>query len=210
MIENILFDLGGVVVTLDHQEAVRRFAHLGLEKANEELDPYTQGGIFGDLEAGRIGPEEFIASLSQKCGRTLSYQECLQAWLGYRKQLPQRNLDMLVGLRKEGYRLILVSNTNPFMMAWANSTDFDGKGQPISHYFDKLYLSYQMGTMKPDPAFFTQVIAQENIRPETTLFVDDGPRNVATASQMGLRTLCPANGDDWTHALRRILDKERG
>ena len=59
MIKNILFDLGGVVVTLDHGEAVRRFAQLGLKQAADELDPYTQGGVFGDLEAGRIDAEEF-------------------------------------------------------------------------------------------------------------------------------------------------------
>ena len=205
MIKNILFDLGGVVVTLDHGEAVRRFAQLGLKQAADELDPYTQGGVFGDLEAGRIDAEEFIRILGDKCGRRLSYEDCLNAWLGYRKDLPKRNLVMLSELRKQGYRLILVSNTNPFMMAWADSDDFDGEGHPISHYFHRLFLSYKEGAMKPEPAFFNKLMAQEKLIPAETLFIDDGPRNVAAASQMGIRTLCPVNGGDWTGELSRIL-----
>lgn len=210
MIKNILFDLGGVVVTLDHQEAVRRFTQLGLKQAADELDPYTQGGIFGELESGGIDADGFMDALGRKCGRKVSYNECLDAWLGYRKEVPARNLEALGKLREEGYRLILVSNTNPFMMAWADSGDFDGKGNPISRYFDSLYLSYKMGLMKPDPSFFSRVLMHEGIAPSETLFVDDGPRNVAAASQMGIHTFCPANGEDWTAAVDKILEEEKG
>jgi putative hydrolase of the HAD superfamily len=59
--------------------------------------------------------------------------------------------------------------------------------------------------MKPDPMFFTKVLASENIIPDETLFVDDGPRNVAAASQMGIHTFCPENGADWTTAIDNYL-----
>jgi putative hydrolase of the HAD superfamily len=52
--------------------------------------------------------------------------------------------------------------------------------------------------MKPDPLIFSKMLMGEQILPEETLFVDDGPRNVAAASQMGMFTLCPENGSDWT------------
>lgn len=41
MIKNIVFDLGGVIMTIDQSEAVRRFRSLGLEDAEKRLDPYT-------------------------------------------------------------------------------------------------------------------------------------------------------------------------
>ncbi len=201
----IIFDFGGVVVTLDHPQAVEKFRRLGLEDAAQRLDPYTQGGIFGQLERGLLTAEEFIAELSQLCHRTLTYNDCLDAWLGYRKELPQRNLDALVRLRKEGYRLILLSNTNPFMMHWASSPDFDGKGHPVEAYFDAVYLSYQMGVMKPDERFFRRVLEDQHLQPEEALFLDDGPRNVAAASRLGIQTLCPENGADWTQQLFSIL-----
>lgn len=205
IIKNIIFDLGGVVMTLDPIEALRRFKKLGLNEAERYLDAYTQSGIFGNLEEGKITAEDFRRELSSLIGRELTFEECKNAWLGYRKDVPLRNLDMLEELRNLGYRLILLSNTNPFMMDWALSTEFDGKGSSLADYFDSLYLSYRLGVMKPDAGFFMQVIESEKILPEETLFVDDGPRNVEAAGKLGFMTICPANGSDWTGELRSIL-----
>lgn len=206
MIKNIIFDLGGVIMTIDQNEALKRFKELGLENAENHLDPYTQTGIFGDVEEGKITAEQFRRSLSELVGRELSSDECKYAWLGYRKDVPQRNLEILKQLRCEGYRLILLSNTNPFMMEWGLSDDFDGKGGSLTDYFDALYLSFRLKTMKPSLAFFRKVIDNEQIKPEESLFVDDGKRNVEAASALGLHTLCPVNGEDWTEKLKVLLE----
>ncbi len=205
VIKNIVFDLGGVIMTLDPAEALRRFKALGLSDAERYLDAYTQSGIFGNLEEGKITAEDFRSKLSSLTGHELTFDECKHAWLGYRKDVPQRNLDLLKELRAKGYRLILLSNTNPFMMDWALSCEFDGKGSSLNGYFDALYLSYRLGIMKPAPDFFRQVLDNENILPEETLFVDDGPRNVEAAGKLGFITMCPDNGSDWTGELRSLL-----
>lgn len=205
VIKNIVFDLGGVIMTLDPAEALRRFKALGLSDAERYLDAYTQSGIFGNLEEGKITAEDFCSKLSSLTGHELTFDECKHAWLGYRKDVPQRNLDLLKELRAKGYRLILLSNTNPFMMDWALSSEFDGKGSSLNDYFDALYLSYRLGIMKPAPDFFRQVLDNENILPEETLFVDDGPRNVEAAGKLGFMTMCPDNGSDWTGELRSLL-----
>lgn len=205
VIKNIVFDLGGVIMTLDPAEALRRFKALGLSDAERYLDSYTQSGIFGNLEEGKITAEDFRSKLSSLTGHELTFDECKHAWLGYRKDVPQRNLDLLKELRAKAYRLILLSNTNPFMMDWALSSKFDGKGSSLNNYFDALYLSYRLGIMKPAPDFFRQVLDNENILPEETLFVDDGPRNVEAAGKLGFMTMCPDNGSDWTGELRSLL-----
>ena len=38
-ITTILFDLGGVIMTIDQSEAVRRFTEIGLKDACKQLDP---------------------------------------------------------------------------------------------------------------------------------------------------------------------------
>ena len=204
-IRTIIFDMGGVIITIDQQEAVRRFKALGLQDAEQQLDPYTQGGIFGDLEAGRITAEEFRIALSKQVGRQLSYDECRHAWLGYCGDVPQRNLQLLTRLRQEGYRLILLSNTNPYMMSHVLSPAFDGSGHPLSHYLDALYMSFEMKVMKPNETFFRRVLMAEQTIPSECLFVDDGPRNVAVASQIGINTFCPKNGEDWTKEIYQYL-----
>ena len=206
MIKTIVFDFGGVIITLDQQQAIQRFEQLGLTNAAEMLDPYTQHGLFGDLEIGKISGEEFRQELCKLVGREVSYDECRHAWLGYHKELPKRNLQFLRKLRAEGYRVIMLSNTNEFMQSWAESTEFDGEGHGIRDYFDAIYRSYEVKMMKPADMFFRHVLTQEKIFPSETLFVDDGPRNVAVASQIGFRTFCPENGSDWTHDVYALLN----
>ena len=201
MIRTIIFDLGGVVITLDQQQSVRRFEALGLKDASQRLNAYTQEGIFGDLEGGKIDAETFRHELSLLIGREVTHQECAYAWQGYAKEVPQRNLDALTRLRSEDYSLVLLSNTNPYMMEWVDSPAFDGHGHSVRHYFDALYLSYEMKLMKPDDTFFRCVLMAEQVSPSDCLFIDDGPRNVAAASQIGIHTFCPNNGEDWTNTI---------
>lgn len=205
MIKNIIFDLGGVIVTLDPQEAIRRFLELGLQDAVKQLDSYTQTGIFGDLERGKISDETFRQEISVLAHREVSWDECRHAWLGYAREVPRRNLEVLRKLRQEGYRLFLLSNTNPFMMSWVKSPDFDGEGHSIEHYMDGCYLSYELGVMKPDKQFFRHVLTSAQLEPSETLFLDDGPKNVAVAGEMGIITMYPKNGEDWTKEIYTYL-----
>ena len=197
MIKNIVFDLGGVIMTIDQQEALRRFEALGLKNTERQLDSYTQSGIFGAVEEGKITAEQFRQELSNMVGRTLTLDDCQYAWVGYRKEVPQRNLEFIKLLRQKGYHLILLSNTNPFMMDWALNNDFDGHGNSLCSYFDSLYLSYRIGVMKPSQTFFEKMIQQERINPQETLFVDDGPKNIEAGQLLGFTTVCPVNGSDW-------------
>ena len=204
-IKTIVYDLGGVILTIDQSEAVRRFKELGLQDVEKHLDPYVQRGIFGNLENGLISVEEFRRELSQLIGKEVTKEQCEYAWQGYAKEAPRRNFEALKRLREEGYRLVLLSNTNPCMMAWVESDQFDGMGHPVSHYFDAMYLSYQMKLMKPSEDIFHKMLMTEQISPSEVLFVDDGPRNVAAASQLGIWTFCPKNGEDWTQEIYEYL-----
>ena len=204
MIRNIAFDLGGVVLALSYEQAVRRFEEIGLQDARKQLDAFEQKGIFGDLESGRINEEDFRRELSVMVGRPLTMDECYYAWHGYVDYVPQRNLEAILKLRAQGYQVCLLSNTNPFMMQWAEK-DFDGKGHPVSYFFDAMYLSFECKVMKPRREIFEVMLRGQQATAEETLFVDDGPRNVEMAASMGMHTLCPQNNEDWIPALETLL-----
>ncbi|MGI6233378.1 MAG: HAD family hydrolase [Prevotella sp.] len=209
MIKTVIFDLGGVIITIDQKQAVSHFEEIGVTDASKLLDPYRQAGFFGDLEEGKITDEEFRSLLSKHVGHELSWDQCAYGWQGYVKEVPRRNLDYLLHLREQGYRVVLLSNTNPYMMDWARSNRFSGDGHPLDFYLDKLYLSYQVRLMKPNSQFFWHVMQQEKVLPEESLFIDDGPRNCAAASQLGINTLCVINGDDWTSEVTDYLNKKK-
>ena len=134
MIKNFAFDLGGVVLALSYEQAVRQFEAIGLRDARQYLDAFEQKGIFGALESGQITAEDFRRELSLLVGRSLTMDECFTAWHGYVDHVPRRNLEAILDLRGKGYKVCLLSNTNPFMMQWANR-DFDGQGHSIGYFF---------------------------------------------------------------------------
>lgn len=204
-IKKIAFDFGGVIIRQNQQQAVERFKQIGLLDAEERLGAYTQQGIFGELEEGKITAEDFRWQLSLLIGRAVTIEDCSYAWRGYCDGLPQRNLEALQRLRREGYGLSILSNTNPFMMGWALSKDFDGNGNSLADYVDALYLSYQMKVMKPSAEIFHRVLEAESVRPEELLFVDDSSHNISAAQQLGIATFQPVNGEDWTEELFQLL-----
>lgn len=205
-IKNIAFDLGGVVIALSYEQAVMRFEEIGLKNAHQHLDAFCQRGIFGDLEKGVISAEEFRVELGNLIGRDLKYEECLYAWHGYVKDIPQKNLQMLLRLRELGYKVCLLSNTNPYMMQWAISNEFDDMGHSIEYYFDNLYLSYQCKHMKPSAEIFQIMLDGQKATAAETLFIDDGKKNIEAAQQLGMHTLCPENNSDWTEPLTQLLN----
>ena len=192
-------------MTICQDEAIKRFKSIGLKNVENYLNPYTQTDIFGDIEEGKISAEQFRAKLSELIGKEVTYEECKFAWLGYRQDVPLRNLDILRKLKARGYKLILLSNTNPFMMSWGLSGEFDGNGNSLESYFDSLYLSYKLGVMKPNKKIFQYIIDNEKIQPGESLFIDDGERNINAARLLGFKTLCPINGEDWTKELIELL-----
>lgn len=191
-------------MALSFEQAVKRFEEIGLADARQRLDAFEQKGIFGDLESGRISAEDFRRELSLLVGRELSMDDCYQAWHGYVDHVPKRNLEAILSLRAKGYKVCLLSNTNPFMMQWADN-DFDGEGHPIGYFFDAMYLSYECQTMKPRREIFEMMLKGQQAQPEETLFVDDGPRNVEAAKALGMQTLCPQNNEDWIEPLEAML-----
>ena len=207
-IKNIAFDLGGVVIALSYEQAVRRFEEIGLKDARQHLDAFHQRGIFGDLERGIITTEEFRIELGKLIGREVTYDECLYAWHGYVEYVPQKNLQMILKLRQLGYKVCLLSNTNPFMMQWAMSNEFDGNGHSMDYYFDNLYLSYKYKYMKPSPEIFKIMLEGQQSSAEETLFIDDGQKNVEAAKELGMKTLFPENNEDWTEPLAKLLGIE--
>ena len=196
-IKNIVFDLGGVIITLDSDAAVRLFREAGVEDAEKWLNPYHQHGLFLALEEGALSREEFGDALRKAVGKPISDEAIDAGWMGFLKEVPACKLRLLEDLRNRGYRLYALSNTNPVAMQLAFSSDFTPEGKPLDAYFDKLYLSYQMKCVKPNPLIFQKMIADSGMIPSETLFIDDGLANVQMGEQMGFKTYQPVNGEDF-------------
>lgn len=206
MIKNIVFDFGGVIADLDKQKAVEAFKSLGIQEAEKYLDPYLQSGAFLEVENGKTDAAGFIAAMQELSGRELSFAQVQYAWLAFITGISRKKLDYILSLRDRHYNTYLLSNTNPFIMDWACSERFPW-GLPLDAYFDKMYFSYKAGFTKPDERIFRYMLGDSGIKPDETLFVEDGKANIDTAGKLGFRTYCPLNGEDWRMAVETNINE---
>ena len=103
--------------------------------------------------------------------------------------------------------MYVLSNTNPYVMDWADSLDFTTERKPLSYYFDKLYLSYRMGCTKPGEEIFRKTLDDAGLIPQETLFIDDSLANVNAGKRMGMEIYQPESGYDWTTTLSEMLQR---
>lgn len=204
MIKTVVFDLGGVLIHLDREESLRRFAELGIPGVEAMLDPYLQSGYFLAVEDGTLSKDGFRDALSRLAGKELTHEQISHAYMGFLKEVAAYKFDYIDTLR-DRYAVHILSNTNPYVMEYGESDQFLPNGRKLSSYCDYKFASCEMGMVKPHRGIFEYMIERTGLIPEETLFLDDGPANVAMAAEMGFRTYCPKNGEDWRPVVDRIL-----
>lgn len=203
-IKNILFDFGGVIVGLDKQVAINRFKDLGLVNIEDYLTEFRQKGIFLAYEEGKISREDFLAEFSKLAGRDdITMDQIDHAWLGFLTYIPEYKFQLLKDLRKK-YNVYLLSNTNPSVMTWANSTEFSPEGLPITAYFDHCYLSYKLGHAKPDKEIYELIVEHSGMNPAETLFLDDGKTNIEVSEQLGFKGYLANQDEDLRKAFEEM------
>lgn len=202
-IKNLLFDFGGVIVGIDKNAAVKRFKEIGANNIEDYLNEFRQTGIFLELEEGKISLDEFHDKFRGTFGQDISDADIDSGWMAFLTYIPQYKLELLDELRKT-YKVYLLSNTNPVISQWAHSKEFSPSGRPIDSYFDKCYLSFEIGCAKPEAGIYEFVIKDAGIDPSETLFFDDGQSNLDAAAMLGFKT-CLVNQDQ---DLRKIFEKK--
>lgn len=200
MIKNLLFDLGGVLMDLDRSRCVRAFDAMGMADADNFFGLYKQTGPFMSLEEGAIDPVTFRRQLRELLpggGAGVSDQAIDDALFLFLIGIPAHRLEALREARLRGYKIYMLSNTNPIMWHGFIADEFPRSGgHPMDWYFDGTVTSFEAGVCKPDAKIFDYACRKLCIKPEETLFFDDSAANCAAAEALGFATAVVAPGTD--------------
>lgn len=206
MIKNLIFDWGGVLSVSQHEEAVKRFAALGVPNAENYFEEGKNwGGIFGQVEDGTISIEDFLKKASDLCGKDITFEQIAYAWWGFFSHLAPGMLKQLEEWKAQGYNVYMLTNNNPFMMSYIRGEEFAPEGRPFYTYFDKLYVSCDIGLAKPDVAIYEYVLKDGNMKAEETIFVDDRQQNLVGAKEAGMATFFVEDSENWIEAFNQYL-----
>lgn len=188
MIKAIIFDLGGVLITLDKARCIRAFQEkAGFARIEEFLDTCHQRGMIGEIEAGAIDEATFYARCLQYCapGTTAeTVRDCMHALLN---PVQPEIVALLQQLQKR-YDLYILTNNSSVTMTRTRADAFQA-GLDFDRVFKRVFVSQDLKMLKPSREIFDYVIARTSLRPDELLYVDDSPRNVEAARAAGMNAV---------------------
>jgi epoxide hydrolase-like predicted phosphatase len=189
-IKNIIFDLGDVILNIDVPVASLSFAKLSGREQAEILTLFKENDLFRQFETGLLDEASFRNLIRKLVDFPDWTDEMIDtAWNSLLLDMPVERVELLKTLRSK-YRLFLLSNTSSIHIKQVNKILEAATGiKNLDELFDKVYLSYEMGIMKPDPEIYLQVLKEQNIKAEETLFLDDNSDNIKSAAKLGIDTI---------------------
>jgi 2-haloacid dehalogenase len=181
-IEVVVFDLGGVLIDwnprylyrqlFDDEAAMERFLSEICSTAwNERQDagrPWREA--VADLIALHPDQAAMITAYHQRWAEML------------RGEIPE-SVEVLKALKANGLRLYALTN-------WSHETFPVARSRyAFLDWFDGIVVSGEEGLIKPDPMIFHRLLTRYDISPSRALYIDDSPRNVTAAADLGFHAL---------------------
>lgn len=186
--KNIIFDLGGVLLDIDHQLTIDAFKKLGLQHFESMYSQFQADELFEKLETGHISESGFYEAIKRKTETPLSNKQIEDAWNALILHFRPESLKLLEQLSCY-YTLYLLSNTNSIHLKCFKKLFVQETGKPLlDGYFTKAWYSHEVGLRKPDAAIFEFALQQQNLQAAETLFIDDTIINVEAARKLGFKT----------------------
>ncbi len=187
-VKTIIFDLGGVIIDIDTQRSFQRFSSFYAGDKPEESLLSENIELFQNFEKGLISTAGFREGIRQLTENAeLSDTLIDEAWNEMLLQIPEERFQVLERIR-DHYQLFVLSNTNAIHVSAFNKIVEQVSGESdIAYFFDKVYFSHEMQKRKPEPEIYQQVLDENQLLPERTLFIDDRHENIAAASSLGMQ-----------------------
>ncbi|MFT5587783.1 MAG: HAD superfamily hydrolase (TIGR01509 family) [Cognaticolwellia sp.] len=171
VIRGVVFDLGGVLIQLDH-------ARLGLDVDRDTWHRWLlEHPVARAWETGRCGYVEFAGAVLVAFGVGLDAQELavkLQDWV----LTPGPEAPALVAALRPEVLALCLSNNNP--LHWGRLGKLG-----VGDWFSETVLSFQAGVAKPDPEIYRALESKAGLGGEALLLLDDNLMNVHAARALG-------------------------
>jgi len=90
--------------------------------------------------------------------------------------------EVLKELKKRGYKLYLIANTDQFSFEQVNAKF------KLDELFDKVYPSYETGFLKANPESYKKILADNNLSEDETIMVGDSvDSDIRSAEKAGIK-----------------------
>ena len=203
MIKNIIFDCGGVLTNCIPDEYVKA---LGLSKDEEKrfFDVIYHSSIWEKSDYGIYkSQDEMIEAFVEenKQDEQLIRRFFSPGWMMfyYPYQIGQ---NFLIKLKKEGYKIYILSNYAKEGFAYCENT------YECFKYVDGKVVSADVGMIKPDPQIYDYLINKYNLNKDECIFLDDREKNCDAAIKCGIKSVVYKHNVDEIYKIIKSYDKD--
>lgn len=182
MIKYVIFDLGQVLVKVDPQSFLVRFA----KEFKLSLLDITQNqadGAHEDFMVGQITEQEFHRKTCEHVNHFIPIGELKDIWVSMLVGEIEGTADIVNELHEKKYHLALLSNTDPWHFEYCQSI------LPVLQKFERTFLSYALKQKKPDPGIFLTVANELKVTPAQCLLIDDAMENIISAKNVNYQVI---------------------
>ena len=179
MSKEILLDLDGVVVKGRHKYFSEKLA----EEHNipiDEILPFFKGE-YKQAAVGEVDIKEVLPPYLEKWNWQGSVDEFLEYWFEGEREVDQRVMGVVRGLRQDGTRVHLASDNE------INRARYLMDEVGLKDEFDRAFFSSELGHTKSNPVFFQKVLRELQAQPADVIYWDDDPKNIEIANQIGIQ-----------------------
>ena len=176
----VVLDYGEVISRSPSRQARTALAELAGVSLEVFEPAYERHRL--ELDAGHLGVVDYWRTMAAELGTEWSLSHVQQLWTrdftSWFEPEPAV-VDLLVELHDGGTRMALLSNAG---------FDFADplRRTPFATLMDRVFISAELGLVKPDPEIYRVVMAELGVGPEETVFVDNKAVNVDAAVALGI------------------------
>ena len=180
-IKHVMFDLGVVLVHLDYAPALQQCLPLcdpeKMAHSGSFLSLLGRTPLVDAYERGEMTDREFFGHFVQRTGFRGSFEAFAAIW----RSIFRPNAPMIAFGRKvaQTYPVYFMTNASDLHVPWI----FDHL--PELRFFKDCAASWDVRAGKPDPVYYERALARFGVRAADSLFIDDRPENVETATRLG-------------------------
>ena len=174
----VVFDLGMVLIPFDYDIALGKLEEIGEGLGEKYLSHYKNNyGTHRQFERGDISEEQFLDRTMVVFDGKVE-KETFKKIYSEIFTVNRDVADLLPELKKK-YKLVLLSNTNSI------HREYGWKNYDFLENFDKLILSHEVGSVKPEEKIYRAVENFTGKPAEEHIFIDDVKEYAEAAIKLG-------------------------
>jgi putative hydrolase of the HAD superfamily len=194
---NVVFDLGGVLVTWKPQEFLERAFPDPAQReiARREIMDHPD---WLEIDRGTVTIEELIPQWIERSGLPERDVRSFIDNLPLALTAMHDTVDLMYRVKAAGHRIFCLSNMPHETFAYLERT------HGFWDAFEGMVISARIGHCKPEPAIYEHLLRTYGLKPSETVFIDDMPANIEAARTMGIHGIQFQSAAQVESELRRL------